>query len=283
MPEMKLSPRVGRRVIAVVRAESTMSSLLALRRAHLIARTEEVTLEVLIVRDPGAMNGSCAVSPFAGASMARLFDLVEGLRWRGGMRVPRAEIVIRTGRLVDVVRRTLHHARPSLAVVGEERAAGGRWARVVARTGHPVLVARRSRRGGLVVAATDASDPRFPTLSAASGLCGRDAALELLHNLEGSVAADPLARRDSRTGFEVRARTLRRAALGGSPSAHLVLTTRAHPSAGVIEHCERRDADLVVVGVHRRSHPEPRERTAVTLVEGLDRSVLLVPIQAARV
>lgn len=268
-------------ILAIVRLDAMTSSMRALSRALQVAWRRGLRLQVLLVRDLASSGAD--VKALRPASVDQLLAYVDLFRARIARVCPDVEIAVREGRLVDVVRRSLERGRPALAVVGERGEHGGRWARIVARTGIPMLVARRSRRGGVIVAASDATDAAFPTLTSVGRFFENHGPVELLHNIERPSSEDRNQRRQRvQRLFERRAKILRTAAMQQTPPPHLVLTSSAHPTSGIVDHCVRRNADLVVIGVHRRSRPlASLKRVAATLIETVARSVLIVPLAAA--
>jgi len=130
------------------------------------------------------------------------------------------------------------------------------------------------------VAATDASDRRYPTLERALALVSDDGEVLLLHNLARAhhTLQNTATLRRLR---DARAEELHQLTAERSERAHFVLTTSAEPAVAVLEQAGRRDADLVIVGAHLDGPPaRPRHRTAIRIIERLQRSVLVVPLSS---
>lgn len=135
------------------------------------------------------------------------------------------------------------------------------------------------------MAATDASDLRYPTLAQALALVPDDGEVLLLHNFAqaretatsgSSLEVTPAVLRRLR---DARADELHRLAAKSSERAQFVLTTNSEPAVAVLEQAGRRDADLVILGAHMDGPAaRARHRTAIHLIERLQRSVLVVPL-----
>ncbi len=172
----------------------------------------------------------------------------------------------------EIVRRA-EAWRADLVLVGSHGHTGltrvllGSVAAKVARHAHcPVLVSRQKRPGGVVLAATDLSDPSLPAVArAVAEATERGVALLVAHALDtglvdygieagaffGSSAPSttPEARKQSR---EVLAGLLRDAAARfGGTGEGLVLEGEA--AGAIVRAAEERGADLLVVGTHGRT------------------------------
>lgn len=178
-------------------------------------------------------------------------------------------------------------------ITGPGRVAG----QVVRHATVPVLVARPSP-AGVVVGATDFSDPALPALRAAASEAHRRAAsLHLVHALDLGVymmasapaTAGPYMESLSAlalSGFdELRAAAegrLKEALQQFPPGGHAAVVT-GPAGAAIVEYAESVAAELVVVGTHGRSGLARMTlgSTAASVVESAPCSVLVVRVAAA--
>lgn len=154
----------------------------------------------------------------------------------------------------------------SLGRTGMPRLLLGSVAEQVVRHAHcPVLVARKTSKRGVVVVATDLSDPSMPAIAAGADEARlRDARLVVVHALPfGSVEltleeiVSDLTRRD--LGANVDAQIRRRfeadvqAALDQCKAVGEVCVVDGVPAAAVVRTADELNAELVVVGARGRT------------------------------
>jgi nucleotide-binding universal stress UspA family protein len=153
----------------------------------------------------------------------------------------------------------------------------------------PVLVIRAGALQGRIMAAADLRDPTYPVLRTATSLAeSLDASVIALHNVspltvltsgDFSCAAPADTRRSlvpaRREQLEHALRVV------GSPST-AVVADEVDPVDAILAEAQARDVDLVIVGTRRHSWWERLVGSGVAarVVNGTDRSVLVVPIAA---
>lgn len=265
------------RVLSLFDPERPVASGRALARARKVAERMSAHLEVLFV---------CPLFAVRRDSGRRALAILERLASRSARRSDMT-VVFTAGLAQEQLARRLRSSRPGIVVVGERKGAGGVWASLAAEASIPVLIARRSRNNERVVAATDATDPAFPTLTRALALARSSADVTLLHNFAlrrrnwpvRNITLGPEALQRLR---ELRAERLWKVAGARSPLSQVVMTTNARACNAVVEHGQRSDADLVVLGAHPQGRGQRRptsQRIAAKLIERLNRSVLVVPLE----
>jgi nucleotide-binding universal stress UspA family protein len=168
----------------------------------------------------------------------------------------------------------------------------GATAQRVARSAHrTVLVARPSPSGGVVLGASDFSDPSLPALRlAAAEAERRQARLRLIHCLDidasaylaaacapGVLVAPPFpdgAVKEMETEARERLRTV-----GGDTGADLVVVQHS-PLSAITDEATRTPTSLVVVGTHGRSGLARLALGSVaeTVMRNAPCSVLVVPL-----
>jgi nucleotide-binding universal stress UspA family protein len=172
----------------------------------------------------------------------------------------------------EIVRRA-EAWRADLIVVGSHgktglsRALLGSVAEHVVRVAHcPVLVSRPARGSGVVIAATDLSDPSLPAVAAAADEARRrGASLTVVHAMESSLAAygAPAAALfgttaavpspDDQTQVREWLVTLLGDAMRGFGVEGEPLVVAGGVIASVVRAVEERRADLLVIGTHGRT------------------------------
>jgi nucleotide-binding universal stress UspA family protein len=199
------------------------------------------------------------------------------------------DVCIRSGDFVAHAATRAAEINASLIVVPPAEPREGQVAARLACAAHvPVLVARDATFDDSIVAATDLMDPTYPVLRTAVSLGRRlDAAVIGLHNLRPLVLLTAsefayLAPIDNR-GSYARARLeheLRR--LGSRSTA--VIAGEADAADAILQAAQARNVDLIAVGTRPRSWLERllRSSVAARVVNGSNRSVLVVPIDARR-
>lgn len=263
-----VQPLRRQRLLAVVHPHRVRASLCAYARARQIARERDADLHVLCVlpRRPG--DGR--------APLARLIPLV-------------GDRLVRIGATTAIATEVAREIGADLIIAGAELGKGGHWARVARRTRIPVLVARPARTAGALLAATDFTDPRFPTLRSAVRLASRGldrARVLLLHNVDPRGIAFTrglgvvLASGAVRTLRDARAKKLHAVVERAPLAADAVLSASDDPVTAIAEHAARIDADVVVVGAHAASPRArgPYRRTANRVIERIGRSALVLPL-----
>jgi nucleotide-binding universal stress UspA family protein len=150
---------------------------------------------------------------------------------------------------------------------GLSRAMLGSVAEHVVRAAHcPVLVSRPSRGSGVVMAATDLSDPSLPAVArAAEEARLRGARLVVMHAMEGSLAAygasaaallgnvAPTPTAEDQQQMRSTLVTLLRDAMRRFGAEGEALVLEGGAVASVIRAAEEQQADLLVVGSHGRT------------------------------
>lgn len=164
--------------------------------------------------------------------------------------------------------------------------------RIARSAGRPVLVARPSPARGLVLAATDFSDPAVPAVDAARAEAARrDVPLRVLHCLDidspayfaagihGGFGAAPfpdhvVAQLVSEAEQQLRAL---------SPPGAAIVVRRESPFAAIMHEAETARAALVVVGTHGRSGLARFALGSVAehVLREAPCSVLVVPLHAS--
>ena len=141
---------------------------------------------------------------------------------------------------------------------------GATATRVARAAGVPVLIHRDGATDGLVLGATDFSDPSLPALRMAVSEARRlNAPLRLVHCLDvdasaylaasgapGLMAAMPIPE-SAVTALEVDARAKLEQAAGDVTAEIVVL--RQSPSAGILHEAARTPTRMIIVGSHGRS------------------------------
>lgn len=178
----------------------------------------------------------------------------------------------------------------SLIVVPPGEGRAGEVAVRLARAAQlPVLVARDATFEEAIVAATDLKDRTYPVLRTAASLSRRlDAPVIALHNLTPLMLI-PSTRRGSAVAADVgrsraHAREHLERALGRlSNQTAAVVADEVDPVDAILQEAEARNADIITVGTRPRSWFERmlRSSLAARVVDGTERSVLVVPIDAA--
>lgn len=143
---------------------------------------------------------------------------------------------------------------------------------IAASSGVPVLVARTPTSGDAIVAATSLRDPRLPVVRRAADMIDRfETTLVCVHDLEGTTTGPEIERR----------RCLLATALEPlAISRELVIDYEPEPADAVLAAARERDADMIVVGVPRKTWLEILQHPTVAsrVVASARRSVLLVPL-----
>lgn len=176
-------------------------------------------------------------------------------------------------------------------------AAGSTAVRVARGAGVPVLVARTSPRGGVIIAATDFSDPALPAVrTAAAQAATRKVRLRILHCLDIDAAAyAPAAAaagimhiapvsQETLTLLEQDAREhLQRAIATAAPEAEGALIRRP-PAQGILDAAAEAATSLIVVGTRGRTGIVRFALGSVAedVVNHAPCSVLVVPLAPAQ-
>jgi nucleotide-binding universal stress UspA family protein len=175
---------------------------------------------------------------------------------------PPLEVAIEWGTAHSGILTAAERIGAGLIVVGP----GATAQRVARSSNSPVLVARPSPTGGIILGATDFSDPSLPAVRMApSEAKRRGVALCLLHCLEvdetprlitaslpGMIAIPPLPP-DSVERLETAARERLDEALASSGVAGQTFVLRRPPPAGIVERAETPATSLIVIGTRGRT------------------------------
>lgn len=202
-----------------------------------------------------------------------------------------ADVCTRSGDFVRHVAARAREIDASLIVVPPgERRAGEVAGKLACAAQLPVLVARDATFEEGIVAATDLRDPTYPVLRTAASLSRRlDVPLIALHNLspvvlsgpkELACLAVPAAARSSARAQEHLERVLSRL----SSQTTAVVADEVDPVDAILHEAQVRNVDLITVGRRPRSWLERLlvSSVAARVVNGTERSVLVVPIDAGR-
>jgi len=182
-------------------------------------------------------------------------------------------ILVRVGDFIEHVVASAAELKPELIVMSPQEGHLGVLVTILARaTGVPVLVAREAGRRETIIAASDLIAPQYPVLRRAAKLgVHLDAAVVGVHNVRPS---NPVPRLESRR------ETIARVWAELRVDAEAVVTSEDDPIAAILREVEARDADIVVVGTHRRSRfarMVAGSSVASRLVSQAQRSVLVTP------
>jgi nucleotide-binding universal stress UspA family protein len=201
-------------------------------------------------------------------------------------------VSIRCGFLADETIAGARQLGASLVVLEPSKKRFGRHvARIARRAGVPVLVARESSSDEAIVAASDLSDRRMPVLERAASLGEQlSEPVILIHNLSPfSSVADGETRWAIAPRGDERARRLaclqRASQRLAAPVTATLLCDEPNPTDAIVRTARTRNADLVVVGTHRRNWLGRmfRRSVAIQVVNRVQRSVLVTPLDAQTV
>ena len=254
----------------------------SIRRANKLSEVYGAELCVLAVMSPREPF----TLPYSGVEVSDRIErrLVEVLGHGAEGRMQ-----IRCGMFVDEVVAGARSLDARVIVLEpRKKRCGSEVAKIVRRSRVPVLVARDSAPDEVIVAATDLSDPNMPVMQRAARLSVRlSEPVVVVHNLSpfssmsGGQAHWSLAPRDDeRSRRWTRLRQASRQ-LGLDTSVTLVCD-EANPTEAIVQTARTRNADLVVVGTHRRSWLGRlfHRSVAVQVVNRAQRSVLVTPFVA---
>jgi nucleotide-binding universal stress UspA family protein len=283
------------------------ASAIALLRADEMARALDAELFVVGVVPVRSWVEALLDPSTADSENAFATPIEEGIHsWSEailGRTVRRDHVLIRKGGVVACILDMADELDAKLLVLGSspvenhhrfrERTADD----VIRRARRPVLIARSPTISSEVVAATDLSDPAYPALRHAADLGARfHASVTFLHNVDRTevVEAEDGGRLPS--GFvhrfddevERRRTELAQIAEGVDRSAETVVLTLEDTERAILQLSRLHNADLVVVGAHRRRRRTsvgrflPRAGTAVSVARHAHASVLVVPLDSDR-
>jgi nucleotide-binding universal stress UspA family protein len=194
-------------------------------------------------------------------------------------------VAVAEGEFVPTVCSYARELNASLVILPGYARRGRDVAKLVRSSGRAVLVAKRRLVSGIVLAATDLSDPRFPVVRRAGAL-GAVAQISVVavHNVcPALVQLDGQAGRIARIEAD-------RAATGRQLQALVqvtsnfkiqtaVLTSLLDPVDAILHEARSRDASLVVVGAHLGGRAAKRSSVSADLVNLAPTSVLVVPLR----
>ena len=275
------------------------SSAAAVQRADVMARALGAELFVVHVLPPVRWAGSLFPKRrFAQAAQVAAAREAAHRYCEAMLAKPflSSRILIEQGDVAETVDATAERLGASLVVVhgGPGGSARSRVSRVVQRllrrVERPVLVARDAMESNGIVAATDFSDGGFPALTQASAIGARlHAPVTFVHNVDpfaSLVAANTFGVGPALINVSLHDAEARKAAhlryvastLGSRIEA--VILSRESATEAILEVARARDADVVVVGTHKRRGLTrfAGRHTAETVVASARRSVLTVPI-----
>jgi nucleotide-binding universal stress UspA family protein len=272
---VSLAPMPHRILVAV---DLSDASTAALKTARVLADAHGATLAIVHVVTSVAdvqplfpqsygINATNALEQerLAGEALERRVSEVEGCS--------DAERFVELGTPYAEIVRRAEAWKADLVVVGSRGSTGitrallGSVAEHVVRVAHcPVLVSRPIRGSGVVMAATDLSDPSLPVIARAADEARlRGARLVVMHAMEtslaaygagaaalfGNIAPEPSAEAQRQTRLvlaNLLSDAMRRFGAEGEP---LVLDGDA--VTGVVRAVEEQKADLLVLGTHGRT------------------------------
>lgn len=206
--------------------------------------------------------------------------------------VPSQNLLIRQGDFVHEVVAAVSETGADLVVMPPDRKGSGLLAMDIAHEAKvPVLVARPPRSHNIVLAATKLADGRYPVLNRARQFGGfMSAQMVFVHNvapMKISAGHDkldgPVVVLAGEKADRAKAR-LKSAAHAFPRCIAAVVKKRLSTSHAILETARECDADLIVLGVKRRSSPIERVLggcVAARVAEHAWRSVLLAPIPAS--
>jgi nucleotide-binding universal stress UspA family protein len=194
---------------------------------------------------------------------------------------------VRVGHFIpEVARRAAELGAAWIAVAPQWRQTGRLVTALARRTGFPVLLARESKPGSAIVAATDLGDLRYPVLIAASALgqqLGRH--LVALHNhppsrLRPHLPSPGMPRWQPNDTSGVRGRLLTRVTRAISLDAESVIANEQDAVEAILHEARSRDAELIVVGTRSHSwfHRAIVGSVSTALVDRTIRPVLVTPL-----
>lgn len=290
----------AKRVLVAVALDAASGT--ALQRGDVFARALDAELHVLHVLpgrlrdrvgrpDAPVSDDSIEESHIAREAMLRFCETMLARPFS-----PR-RILVRRGQIAEAILETAAWLDATLVVVGgDDGAAPGEHrhgrvvTKVVRQAARPVLVARGATRSDAIVAATDFTDATFPALAQAAEISGRlEAPLTFVHNIEpfGALVAGTtfgvpamllgVAVRDAE---QQRAENLRHLAARLGQGINTVVTSQETATDAILTVARERDADMVVVGTHRRRGLRGLfgQGTAEMVATTAKRSVLAIPI-----
>jgi nucleotide-binding universal stress UspA family protein len=280
-----------RRVLCAVR--SLKAAPEALRRARSMATALSAELRLLHVMTEPLFYSPLYPQLSAEASSSRIercAALLEETRrvCAGTGALGQEDVLLRSGDFIDVVTEVAGEMDPDLIVLADEEGLRGRQATRIARdTQTPVLIARPPRPGDVIVAATDLMDSRYPIIRGAA-LIGQNLASRLLlvHSVPPANATAalpepwlPVFLEDAPDLSQIFHR-LRSIADRYSPEAGAIVACHSDPADAILTAARARDADLVVVGTHKRSWLDRLLHGSVAsrVVEHAPGSVLVLPL-----
>lgn len=282
-----------RRVLCAVR--TLVAAPEALRRARSMANVLSAELRLLHVLEEPLLFSPLypQLSSEAKSSQTeRCTALMEETRrvCSGIGRLRDDDVLLRSGDFPEVVIEVAGDMDADLIVLADEEGLSGRQATRIARDSQtPVLLARPPRPGDVVVAATDLLDSRYPIIRGAA-MVGRQLASRLLlvHSVPPASNTTALPEPwlpvflqdapDLSTIFH----RLRDIANHYTPEAGAIVACHADPADAILTAARARDADMVVVGTHRRSWLDRLLHGSVAsrVVEDAPGSVLVLPLDA---
>ena len=196
-----------------------------------------------------------------------------------GETLPRGVVRGYHHRVGHLVHEAIQHAQACNARIvvlpAEVARSGTCTAAISASVGVPVLVAHELTSGDAIVVATDLRDCRYPIVRQAADMLDHlETTLIGIHNIDDTVTEVELARRHAALAMALEPISI---------SHEAVIEHADDPADAVLAVARERDADLIVVGVPRRSwfdlllHPTVASR----IVANARRSVLLAPLERA--
>lgn len=203
--------------------------------------------------------------------------------------IPSKNLLLRQGDFVREVVTTALDTGADLVVMPADMKRSGLLAMDVAHFAKvPVLVARPPRSHNIVLAATTLADGRYPVLNKARQLGGlMDAQMVFVHNVapvKVSVAHEkqdgPMVVLKGEKADQAQAR-LKTVAHKFPRCIAAVVKKRLNTAQAILEAARECDAELIVLGVKRRSSPIERMLggcVAARVAEHAWRSVLLAPV-----
>lgn len=268
----------------LVGVDFSEASRAALQRASELSRLLGLGMRVMHVLPPHRAEGPHARTSTDRRSAASTIQ--SWASFEGGLVLGESELQVEVGEVCDVLRREAASDDVALLVVGRahdrDLRPDGVVRRLLRTTPKTMLVARRGRSQGEVVAATDCVRLNLPVLCEARALAtALDAKVTAVHNVNPDVARSSRFARSLPRSVElmklVVAQRLDRlhAVVGVEP----LITEQLDAAAGVLSVARARAAQLIVLGAKPAS-PNPQEGgTAERIVIHSRRSVMLVPLE----
>jgi hypothetical protein len=263
--EARVRPREPRSPLVLLATPLSSQSTYTFTKAHELARSLSADVVVLRVSTPSFTG--CARPAAAG------FE---------------SSVLDRNGDFLSVVIETARALQPAIIAIPELRGQTGRSVHDLAlECGIPILVARDGVESGVILAASDLSNPCFPVLRTGALLSAcLGARVVFLHNLAPTFsygARTSAAPKGCPPSIVDRMEDLRLAAHALNVESQNVVTVRPKVGEALMSVIRRECPDIVIVGA--RAHHAANSATeslAQTMFDEIAPSIVVVPIERSR-